>query len=169
MPDETGTEATRSDTPGVDDSLFGDAADEKPAAVADEQDSAEESEQDGQVPSDAGEPEAEETPEQQQGSETEGEQAGVGEDAPANELKVVVVIKGGRATIGVQQPSSDPHVETFGEVDLARVTEKVSAVAVRAKERWEEMPKHPAYERPAPPTGRRRGTAQDEQQMPRLL
>ena len=47
MPDETGTEATRSDAPGVDDSLFGEAAD-TPAAPVEEQDSAEETGQDRQ-------------------------------------------------------------------------------------------------------------------------
>ena len=38
MPDENGTEATRSDGPSVDESLFGEAADDTAAAVADEQD-----------------------------------------------------------------------------------------------------------------------------------
>ena len=38
MPDETGTETTRSDAPSADESLFGDAADGTEAAVADEED-----------------------------------------------------------------------------------------------------------------------------------
>ena len=45
MPDEIGTEATRSDAPGADDSLSGDAADktdDAPAAVVEEQDATEE-------------------------------------------------------------------------------------------------------------------------------
>ena len=33
MPDEVGTEATRSDAPSADDSLFGEAADDSEAAV----------------------------------------------------------------------------------------------------------------------------------------
>ena len=89
MPDETGTEATRSDAPSADESLFGDAADD---AAAEEQDANEETAQDPQDADDAG------------------EQAGSPED-----LKVVVSIKGGRATIGVQRPSSDPHIETFDD------------------------------------------------------
>ena len=48
MPDENGTEATRSDGPSADDSLFGEAADDTEAAVADEQDANEESAQDPQ-------------------------------------------------------------------------------------------------------------------------
>ena len=43
MPDENGTEVTRPDAPSADESLFGEAADETPAAAAEEQDSAEES------------------------------------------------------------------------------------------------------------------------------
>ena len=38
MPDETGMETTRSDAPSADDSLFGNAADDTEAAVAEEQD-----------------------------------------------------------------------------------------------------------------------------------
>ena len=93
----------------------------------------------------------------------------------AEELKVIVSIKEGRATVGVQQPSSDPHIEAFDESDLSGLAQKVAAVAERAKARWEETPKHPSYERPAPPTRRRnrnqQGTTQEEQQEqePRLF
>ncbi len=134
MPDETGTEATRSDAPSADESLFGDAADDTEAAVADEQDAAQEA----------------------QGSDDAEEQAGQPED-----LKVVVSIKGGRATIGVQRPSSDPHIESFDDADLAGLTQEVSAVIERARAKWEDEPKHPAHERPAPPARRqsRRGQA----------
>ena len=38
MPDDNGTETTRSDAPSVDESLFGEAAEDTEAAVADEQD-----------------------------------------------------------------------------------------------------------------------------------
>ncbi len=133
MPDDTGTETTRSDTPSVDESLFGDAADD---AAAEEQDANEETAQDPQDADDAG------------------EQAGSPED-----LKVVVSIKGGRATIGVQRPASDPHIETFDDGDLAGLTQEVSAVIERARAKWEDEPKHPAHVRPAPPARRqpRRG------------
>ena len=96
MPDETGTEAARSDAPSDYESLFGEAADDAANAVAEEQDANEETEQDPQ------------------GADDAGEDAGQPED-----LKVVVSIKGGRATIGVQRPSSDPHIETFDDQDLA--------------------------------------------------
>ena len=136
MPDETGTEATRSDAPSVDESLFGDAADNAAAAVAEEQDANEEAEQD---PQDADDVE---------------KQAGQPED-----LKVVVSIKGGRATIGVQRPSSDPHIETFDDGDLAGLTQEVLPVIERARAKWEDEPKYPAHVKPAPPARRqpRRG------------
>ena len=79
-----------------------------------------------------------------------------GEETPQSEnLKVVVSIKGGRATIGVQRPSADPHIETFEGHDLSGLAQEVPAVTERAKARWEDMPKHPAYERPASPARRR--------------
>ena len=106
MPDEVGTETTRSDAPSVDDSLFGDAtaADDKPAAAVEEEDSTDQTEQDGQGSDDAGEQDAgTEAAEDEQGSDDAGEETGSSDD-----LKVVVSIKGGRAVIGVQKPSADP-------------------------------------------------------------
>ena len=143
MPDETGTEATRSDAPSVDESLFGDAADDAAQAVAEEQDANEVVEKD------------------RQGSDDAGDEAG----QPEN-LKVVVSIKGNRATIGVQQPSSDPHIESFDGPDLAGLTQEVLPVIERARAKWEDEPKYPAHARPAPPARsrprRRQGSAQGE-------
>ncbi len=131
MPDDNGTEATRSDAPSADESLFGEAADDTEAAVADEQDANEESAQDPQ------------------GADDGEEQTGQPED-----LKVVVSLKGGRATIGVQRPSSDPHIESFDDPDLSGLTQEVPAVIERARAKWEDEPKYPAHERPAPPARR---------------
>ena len=102
MSDEVGTETTRSDALSADESLFGDKADDAAAAVADEQDADKEAEQDPQ------------------GSDDAGEQA-----APPEDLKVVVSIKGGRATIGVQRPSADPHIESFDDLDESALTREV--------------------------------------------
>ena len=162
MPDDNGMETTRSDAPSADDSLFGDAADDTEAAVADEQDA------------------NEEVPEDPQGSAAAGEQAAGDETGSSEDLKVVVSIKGGRATIGVQQPSSDPHIETFDNQDLSGLTQEVSAVIERARAKWEEEPKHPTHERPVPParrqTRRSQGSAQAgaaeggaDQQQPETL
>ncbi len=137
MPDETGTETTRSDAPSADESPIGDAADGTEAAVADEQDA----------------------PQDPQGSDAAEEQAG-----PPDDLKVVVSLKGGRATIGVQQPTSDPYIESFDDRGLSGLTQEVPAVVERARARWEDEPRHPAHARPAPParrqTRRGQGSAQ---------
>ena len=157
MPDETGTEATRSDAPSADESLFGDTADDAARAVAEEQDASEETEQDPQ------------------GSDDAGDQAGQPED-----LKVVLSIKGGRATIGVQQTLSDPHIESFDDRGLSGLTQEVLPVIERARAKWEDTPKYPAHARPAPPARRRtrreQGSAQAStaeggahQQQPEML
>ena len=162
MPDENGTEATRSDAPSADESLFGDAADDTAAAVDQEEDSKGETAQDAQ------------------GSDDAVDQAAGGETGSSEDLKVVVSIKEGRATIGVQRPSSDPHIESFDELDESGLTQEVPAVIERARARWEEEPKYPAHERPAPPARRRtrrgQGTAQAgaaegeaEEQQPETL
>ena len=176
MPDEIGTEAARSDARSADETPIGDAADDKTAAAVDEHDS-----------------DAENAPEQQAADDTgekvEAEKATQGSDdaeegaASTDDLKVVVSIKGGRATIGVQRPSSDPHIESFDDGDLGSLTQEVTAVTDRAKARWEETPKHPAYAKPAPPARRgnrrRQGAAQastaegeaerEQAQTPRLF
>ena len=131
MPDEIGTETTRSDAPSADESLFGDAE------TAEEQDVDKETEQDPKGSDDI-----------------EGE-AGASETNTPEDLKVVVSIKGGRATIGVQGASSDPHIESFDDQDLSALAQEVSAVIERARAKWEDEPKHPAHERPAPPARRR--------------
>ena len=132
MPDDNGTETTRSDAPSVDESLFGEATEDAAAAVAEEQDADEETAQDPQGADDA-----------------------EAQDGGSEDLKVVVSIKGGRATIGVQQPSSDPHIETFDDSDLSGLTQEFPAVIERARVKWEDEPKYPAHERPAPPARRR--------------
>ena len=141
MPDEIGTETTLPDALSVAESLFGDGADDAAAAVVEELDDNQETEQDHQGPDDVE------------------EQAG-----QPDELKVVVSIKGGRATIGVQRPSSDPHIESFDDLDLSGLAREVPAVVEKAKARWEEEPRYPAYERPAPPARRQRRREQGSEQ-----
>ena len=154
MPDENGTENVRPDAVDADDSPFWDAPD---ATVVDEGDSDGETGQGPQGSDDSGDGVAQDSQ----------ESAGTGDKAtPSEDLKVVVSIRGGRAVIGVQQPSSDPYIETFEDTDLPALAQEVPAVTERARARWEESPKHPAYERPAPPARpqrnrRQQGAAQD--------
>ena len=150
MPDENGTEATRPDAVSVEESIFGDAAekaDGAPAEAVEEEATNEDAEQDAQGAADDG----------------EGEDA-TAETGASEELKVVVSIKGGRAVIGVQQPSSDPHIETFDDRDLSELVHEITAVTERAIARWEDAPRHPAYERPAPPARRRNRRQQESAQ-----
>ena len=142
MPDEIGTEATRSDDLSADESLFGDAADDAAAAVAEEQDADKETAQDPEGAADAG------------------DEAGKPED-----LKVVISIKGGGATIGVQRTSSDPHIESFDDQDLSGLAQEMLPVIERARAKWEDEPKHPAHERPAPPARRRARREQGSAQV----
>ena len=137
MLDENGTEATGEDAQSAAESLFGDMAAATSAAVAEDQDANKETDQEPRGSDDA-----------------TGEAAG-DETAAPNDLRVVVSVKDGRATIGVQQPSSDPHIESFDDPDLSELTQEVSAVIERARVKWEETPKYPAHERPAPPAKRR--------------
>jgi len=156
MPDEIGTETARSDAPSGDDSPFADAAEDAAVAVTEEEDSKGEAAQ------------------EPQGSD------GEGQAAPPEELKVVVSIKGGRATIGVQQPKSDPHIESFDDHDLSGLAQEVPAVTGRARATWEENLRFPAHVKPAPSvrrqTGRRQGSTQGstanggaDQQQPEAL
>ena len=152
MPDEAGKKETRSDTPSADDSPFGDVADDNAAAAVEEEDSATQAEQDGQGSHDAAEQDAEtEAAQDQKGSDDAGN-----EDGEPGDLRVVVSIKGGRAVIGVQKPSSDPHIEIFDDLDETGLAQEVPAVIDRARARWEDNPKHPAYARPVPVRSRSR-------------
>ena len=145
MSDENGRETTRPDASSAHDVLFGDAA-EEPAEDATEDGGAEEpdaKDANGEDEQDRQEKEAREdkTHDAETGAETD--------------LKVVVSIKGDRATIGVKGTSSDPHIESFDDPDLSGLAQEVPGVVERARARWEEAPKHPAHVKPAPPVKRR--------------
>ena len=137
MLDEKDTGVSREDAKTAAESLFGDTPADQTVAVAKEEDSKNETEQDSQ------------------GSEVAEDQTAEGEASPTEDLKVVVSIKDGRATIGVQRRSSDPHIEAFDAPELSALAGEVLAVVARAKARWESAPKHPAHTRPAASTPRR--------------
>lgn len=84
------------------------------------------------------------------------------------EVKVVIQLKQGRCTIAVQEGDHDPVMEvvpaaaSVAAVDPALATvpaalsvdsalAAVPAVLERARARWVQNPKNPAYKRPAPP------------------
>ncbi len=169
--DEVATEHHSPDVLSAEEFLFGVAAEDAPAEV-NTGDAA------GEPPAggprdDAGDPES--TGESHAGIETAEEPDAadadaVSEPAPAGtetyeELKVVLSIRGGRALIGVQRPTADPHIEAFDDPDLLGLADKFPAVVARARARWEEAPQHPAYQRPAPPARRQRQRQQATAQV----
>ena len=87
----------------------------------------------------------------QDGEAQVGEQAGAEtkKDEPTNDLKVIVSLRGGITTVGIQRPGTDPYIESFERHDLADVLEKVVPVVDRAVGRWGDTPVNPAYKRPA--------------------
>ncbi len=158
MTDETGTETRSPDVVSAEEFLFGTSADDAPAEVAhefpagDATDDAEDTETAGEPDVDT---DTEADIEEPDAADDAGEQAAPADTEASEELKVVLSIKGGRATIGVQRPSADPHIEAFDDADLFGLADEFPAVVARARAIWEETPQHPAYEKPAPPPRQR--------------
>ena len=69
---------------------------------------------------------------------------------PANELKVVIVMKDDRTLLGVQSPDCDPVYATM-DGSLAAVLKKVPALVAGAKEQWAANPRYPKADLPEPP------------------
>ncbi len=154
MTDESGTEIHPSDVVGAEEFLFGHATDDTPADVGGELPTGDAAD-DAPVDVDEEQDADGETAEELDLADGGGVQPAQGETETTEELKVVVSIRGDRATIGVQQPSADPHIESFDDLDLAGLAQEVPAVIERARARWEDEPRYPAHERPAPPARRR--------------
>ncbi len=157
MTDETGTEIRSPDVVNIEEFLFGTASDDAPDDIAGEF-------SDGDATDDAGDTETSSAPDADTDTETDGEPDTSDADGerttPADmeaseELKVVLSIRGNRATIGVQRLSADPHIESFGDRDLFELADQFPAVVARARAKWEDEPRHPAYEKPAPPPRQR--------------
>ena len=198
MPKENETGVSREDAQNAYENLFGDTAADPAAAVGEEEEAKDSTGQEAQGSDDAenqdsgdesgpADDQAAEDGSRSVENEAGGDESGPAEDpasegegGPPEELKVVVSIRGGRATIGIQRPSSDPHIESFDDPELPALAGEVSAVIERARARWEEAPRHPAYTRPTRSTSDRRrreqGSAQDSaadaeaaRQQPRLF
>ncbi len=158
LTDESGRETAPSDDVNVEEFLFGAAAPDAPAGVAGEHPAGDAS-HDAEDIEDIDEPDADADPETVEEPDT-ADADGRDEPAPvetetSEELKVVLSIREGRAVIGVQRPTVDPHIEAFDDADLVGLANQFPAVVARARARWEEEPMHPAYDRPAPPPKQR--------------
>ena len=69
----------------------------------------------------------------------------------ADDLKVVISVTSGIATVGVQKPDTDPHFESFAHMELSDILTKVVGVFERATDKWSEEPRYPAHEGAAQP------------------
>ena len=165
MTGETGTEDHSQDVVNVEEFLFGaapadapaddDPGDEAPGDV-DVEPPAGHATDDVEDPEIAGETDAgtgtetTEEPDTADADDAVGDEPAPAETDASDDLKVVLSIRGGRAVIGVQRPSADPHIEAFDDADLFGLAGQFPAVVARARTRWEEEPMNPAYDRPAP-------------------
>jgi len=78
----------------------------------------------------------------------------------SEEVKVVILLKGERGSIGVQSPDCDPLFVTF-EGNLGLALERVPGLVAEARRRWETNPTYPKCETPLP------SQAQPAQAVPR--
>ncbi len=161
MTGETGTENHSRDAVNVEEFLFGAAAadataEDNPDEVSGEHPAEEATDDAGDLET-AGESDVEtDSAEEPDTANADAEdEPAPAKPEPLEELKVVLSIRAGRAVIGVQRPSADPHIEAFDDADLFGLADQFPAVVARARARWEEEPMHPAYDRPAPPPKQR--------------
>ncbi|MBI4215901.1 MAG: hypothetical protein HY687_00685 [Chloroflexi bacterium] len=65
------------------------------------------------------------------------------------EIKVVIALKGGRGSIGVQAPLCDPLFAVL-EGGLAEALARAPALVEEARHRWATSPRYPQCESPLP-------------------
>jgi len=68
-------------------------------------------------------------------------------EKPASELKVVIILKGNKAMLGVQSPDCDPVYKTM-EGDLASILLVIPALVADAKLQWAAAPRYPKADLP---------------------
>ncbi len=156
MTDENGTDVRSPDVVSVEEFLFGTESDDAPDEVADEFPAGDATDAPGDT----------ETAREPDVADTHGGQTAPADTEASEELKVVLSIRSGRATIGVQRPSADPHIESFDDPDMFELADQFPAVVARARAIWEEEPRHPTYVKPTPPPRRQRQRRQQEPVQP---
>ncbi len=88
---------------------------------------------------------------------------------PANELKVVIVMKSDNVLLGVQAPECDPVYTTL-KGDLAKALKKVPGLVAEAKQKWEAAPLNPKCETPlTPPPTTRPSTPEKPKPQPAMF
>ncbi len=69
---------------------------------------------------------------------------------PANEMRVVIIIKADNIMLGVQSPDCDPVYKTM-KGDLGAALEQVPGLVTEAKQKWDATPRYPKANLPEPP------------------
>jgi len=67
-----------------------------------------------------------------------------------DEVKIVIVIKGHAASIGIQKPDCDPAFSRV-EGDLPAVLETIPRLVEEAQRNWQSSPRYPECETPLTP------------------
>ena len=110
-----------------------------------------------------GKPEASAAGEESAEGQTEGqdEEQTEGQDEEPEELKMVVRVKDGRATVAVWRSGADPHMETFPETsNLEELLSKLPGMIERANSRWAANPMRPKYKPQKSPRKKKVGNSQ---------
>ena len=76
----------------------------------------------------------------------------VEETPPTESLKIVITLKDGRGSIGVQRAGCDPVLLQLPDAALTNAIARLPEALVAADVQWRERRQYPKYTRPAPPT-----------------
>ena len=68
-----------------------------------------------------------------------------------NDLKIVISLKGERASIGIQRPGCDPFLLPLPDAGLTNAIARLPEALVEADALWQGRRQNPKYARPAPP------------------
>ena len=70
---------------------------------------------------------------------------------PPEYLRVIITLRDGRGSIGVQRFGCDPYMATMTDAELANALALVPELLAAADGIWQERRQNPKYTRPAPP------------------
>ena len=98
---------------------------------------------------------------EEESAEGQDEEQTEGQDEEPEELKMVVRVKDGRASVAVWRSGADPHMETFPETsNLEELLSKLPGMIERANSRWAESPMRPKYKPQRSPRKKKEGNSQ---------
>jgi hypothetical protein len=86
-------------------------------------------------------------------------------EAVKEEVKIVIILRGHSAAIGIQKPDCDPSFSR-AEGDLAAILETIPRLVEEAEQKWQSSPRYPECETdltPPPPPATRTETRTSRQ------